>query len=177
MILQKHFLCPPLWLQFSVSFLTHHSMNNLLAENFKALLGLFLLRLFNLNCCSVQIPQLSKYKEENMSVGLAVQARNQLSVKILRVTMLPCFKYIPQVGCLWITPRCWDSQGTWTSVCSSAHSILTAPVCFPNTCLTFTCCLIFTFKLRNCLCRNNLCLCICTACSVMVPWPLGTITI
>lgn len=120
---------------------------------------------------------LSKCKEENMSVCLALEAGNKLSVKILRATRLPSFKYILQVWCLWIIHWCWDSQGTWTPARSCAPSILTAPMCFPNTFLTFIRCLIFTFQLRNCLHRSKLCLCICSVCSIMVPWPLGTITI
>lgn len=153
----------------------HHSMNTLLALNFKALHGLFLLHLLNSNCCSIQIPLCQNVREK---IGvLAWQFRQETSYLWKSSGWQLCFKYILQVGCLWITPRCWDSQGTWTSACSFAHSILTAPLCFPNTFLTFTCCLISTFKLRNCLCRSNLCLCICTACSTMVPWPLGTITI
>lgn len=51
----KYFACSLLGLQFCAFFLMHHSMNNLLALNFKALHGLFLLHLLNSNCYSIQI--------------------------------------------------------------------------------------------------------------------------
>lgn len=44
--------------------------------------------------------QLSKCKEEDKTVCLALQVGNKVSVKILRVTTLPSFKHILQVQCL-----------------------------------------------------------------------------
>lgn len=178
LVFQKHFPHSSLWLQFSAFFLTNYVKNNLLALNAKAVHGLLELHLLHLYLSSIQIACCQKAREgENMSVCLALEAGNKLSAITLLVTVLPSFKYILQVWYLWIIQWCWDSRGTRTSAHSFAHSFLTAPSCFPSTFLTFTCRLIFPFKLINCLCRSNICLCICTVCSIMVPWPLGTITI